>query len=54
MVSRKINTGMPLMGLGILGYVHEFVISNNAEFMPIIIFALVFIKGVAILLDKTG
>ncbi|MCK4271260.1 hypothetical protein KAU04_07320 [bacterium] len=31
MASKKVSEGLPLLGLGFLGFVHEFVINDKAE-----------------------
>jgi len=52
MTSKKVGEGLPLLGLGILGFVHEFVISDKAEVFAIIIFAAVAVKGISKLFEK--
>jgi len=52
MASKAISDGIVMSGLGIIGYVHEFVISNKAELLPIIIFGLLVIKGVQKIFGK--
>jgi hypothetical protein len=52
MTSKKVGEGLPLLGLGILGLVHEFVISDKAEVFAIIIFGAVAAKGISKLFEK--
>jgi hypothetical protein len=44
-MSFKWSDSLPLVGIGILGVIHEFVISDKAEALPLIIFFLLIIKG---------
>ena len=46
MSSNSKSEGITLLGIGVLGFVHEFVVSERAEYLPIILFALVAIRGV--------
>lgn len=52
-MSRKLSDGMILIGFGVLGYVHEFVISNEPEIFPTILFGLMLAKGFARIFEKT-
>ena len=54
MPSRRRSEGITLLGVGILGFVHEFVISEDAEHMPIILFALVAIRGISKFFERDG
>ena len=46
MASKTISDGIVMSGFGVIGYVHEFVISNKAELLPVILFGLMVIKGI--------
>ena len=52
MISKRFSDGIPILGIGILGYVHEFVISNKPEILPTLLFSLLLVKGVTILFAK--
>ena len=39
------NDGVPLVGIGLLGLVSEFIISEQMELFPVILFCLVIFKG---------
>ncbi len=52
MASRKISDSLPIIGIGILGYVHEFIISDKPEMFPTILFGLLLAKGIAKLFEK--
>ena len=52
MASKALSDGIVMSGFGILGYVHEFAISNKAELLPIVLFGLMFIKGAQKILGK--
>jgi len=52
MASRKISDAVPIIGIGFLGFVHEFVISNRLEIFPIILFGLLLAKGITKLFEK--
>ncbi|MBN2461536.1 MAG: hypothetical protein JXB60_08010 [Candidatus Cloacimonetes bacterium] len=52
MATKKINDIIPLLGIGILGYVHEFMISNRPELLPTILFGLLLAKGIAKIFEK--
>ncbi|MBL7033313.1 MAG: hypothetical protein ISR91_04135 [Candidatus Delongbacteria bacterium] len=43
----KTNWGdaIPLAGIGILGVIHEFIISDAAEYFPLILFGLLIVKA---------
>ncbi|GEM_PF-2176680 len=52
MISRRFSDGIPILGIGILGYIHEFVISIKPEILPTLLFSLLIVKGIAILFAK--
>ncbi len=52
MASKKITDAVPIIGIGILGFVHEFVISNDPEMFPSILFGLLLAKGITKLFEK--
>ncbi len=52
MLSKKMSDGIPIAGIGLIGLIHEFVISTNAELFPIILFSLLIIKGIVRLFEK--
>lgn len=52
MVSKKMSEGIPIAGIGLIGLIHEFVISSDAELFPIILFGLLIIKGIVRLFEK--
>lgn len=52
MPSRRKSEGVTLLGVAILGFVHEFVISDEAEYLPIILFALVAIRGISKFVER--
>ena len=39
------SDSIPVTGIGVLGLVHEFFISDRAEYFPLILFCLLIIKG---------
>lgn len=43
-----------IIGLGILGYIHEFVISDSPEIFPTILFGLILAKGITKLFEKSS
>lgn len=52
MASNRIAEGIPFLGIAILGFVHEFVISEQKEALPVILFGLIGIRGLAKLFEK--
>ena len=52
MASKKMSEGIPIAGIGLIGIIHEFVISHDAELFPIILFSLLVIKGIVRLFEK--
>ena len=52
MASNKLTDGLPFLGIAILGFVHEFVISERKEALPVILFGLIGIRGLARLFEK--
>ena len=44
-MSGKWSEAIPWIGIGILGLVHEFFISEDAEVFPLVLFCLLIIKG---------
>ena len=44
-MSFKWSESIPLVGIGVLGLIHEFVISDNWELFSLILFCLLIIKG---------
>ncbi|MBM3318378.1 MAG: hypothetical protein FJY75_11060 [Candidatus Eisenbacteria bacterium] len=54
MAVERIRTGLLLIVLGALGEVHEFVLSPKAEFVPVLLFALVVARGATILFTRSG
>ena len=52
MGSRKVSEGIPLLGIGVIGFLHEFVISDEPEFLPIILFGLLAIRGITKLFER--
>ena len=52
MISRRFSDGIPILGIGIFGYVHEFVISIKPEILPTLLFSLLIVKGITILFAK--
>ncbi len=52
MASRKISDSIPIIGIGILGFVHEFLISSKPEMFPSILFGLLLAKGITKLFEK--
>ncbi len=52
MSKKKLNDIFPLLGIAILGYVHEFVISDKPELFPSILFGLLLAKGLTKLFEK--
>ena len=44
---KKLKSSVPIIGIGILGYVHEFIISDKPELFPVILFGLIIIRGIA-------
>jgi hypothetical protein len=52
-MSQKRTDGFVVLGFGILGYVHEFVISNEPEIFPTLLFGLMLARGVTRIFQKT-
>ncbi len=52
--SGKWSEAIPWIGIGVLGLVHEYVISAEAELFPIILFGLLIIKGLERGLRRTA
>jgi hypothetical protein len=52
MVSERIGDGVPLVGIGVVGFIHEFALSSKAELLPVALFALLMIKGIMKLTGK--
>ena len=52
MASKKMGEVIPIVGIGIIGLIHEFVISTDAELFPIILFSMLIIKGIVRLFEK--
>ncbi len=52
MASQQKSNGIILLGLGIIGNVHEFIISEESEILPVMLFSLMIIKGIMQLLGK--
>jgi len=46
MKSVNIKQALPIIGIGILGYLHEFMISERPELLPTILFGLLLVIGV--------
>ncbi len=44
-MSFKWGESIPLVGIGVLGVIHEFIISDNTELFSLILFSLLIIKG---------
>jgi len=53
-MSQKISDAIVILGLGILGYVHEFVISDKPEIFPTILFGLMLAKGITKLFERSA
>ena len=51
-MSQSRTDGFFVLGMGILGYIHEFVISNEPELFPTILFGLMLVKGVTRIFQK--
>ncbi len=51
-MSERIGDGIPLVGIGIVGLVHEFAMSSGAELLPVVLFGLLVVKGVLTLAGK--
>lgn len=43
---KNLKSSIPILGIGILGYLHEFIISDQAELFPLILFGLLIVKGI--------
>jgi hypothetical protein len=52
MASKKMSEGIPIAGIGLIGVIHEFVISEDAELFPLILFSLLIIRGIVRLFEK--
>ncbi|MFC1887259.1 hypothetical protein ACFLYK_00445 [Candidatus Cloacimonadota bacterium] len=53
-MSQKTTDGFFILDLGILDYVHEFVISDDPEIFPTILFGLMLARGVTRIIQKTA
>lgn len=51
-MSQSRTDGFFILGMGILGYVHEFFISNSPELFPTILFGLMLVRGVTRIIQK--
>jgi len=54
LASNRFTDGIPFLGIAILGFVHEFVISEQKEALPVILFGLIGIRGLAKLFEKNS
>ena len=52
MASKKMSEAIPIAGIGVIGIIHEFVISEDAELFPLILFSLLIIRGIVRLFEK--
>ncbi len=52
MSKKAIEEGIILLAFGVLGFVHEFIISDEAELFPIILFGIISSKGITKFLGK--
>jgi hypothetical protein len=52
LTSNKITDGLLFLGIAIIGFVHEFVISEQKDALPVILFGLIGIRGLARLFEK--
>jgi len=52
-MSHRITDAIVILGFGILGYVHEFVISDKPELFPTILFGLMLARGITKIFEKS-